>query len=141
MIERKVIDDFIEVETLSNDDFLKVKETLTRIGISSKKENKLIQTCHVLHKKNRYYIVHFKELFKLDGDSSDLSEEDKERRNTIIHLLESWNLITVKSDKSLIQNVAPLSSIKIITYKEKDKWVLVSKYTLGKNKRGKYYNE
>jgi hypothetical protein len=124
----------IEVELQTPDNFLKIKETLTRIGIASRKEKKLYQSCHILHKQGRYAILHFKELFILDGKENNFSEEDKSRRNTIVNLLEEWDLIKVV-DSSLAEDpVAPLNQIKVIAYKEKDSWQLVSKYAIGKKK-------
>jgi hypothetical protein len=117
------------------DDFLKVRETLSRIGVASKKDKTLYQSCHILHKQGRYYILHFKELFLLDGKPSDFTEEDIGRRNTIVNLLSEWNLITlVVPDKSKNPTV-PISLIKIISHKEKNEWTLVTKYTIGKKRR------
>ena len=113
------------------DDFLKVRETLTRIGVSSKNEKKLFQSCHILHKQGRYFIVHFKELFLLDGKKSDLSENDVQRRNTIAKLLGDWGLITLAKEE---EDLAPVSQIKILPYKEKKDWQLIAKYSIG-NKR------
>lgn len=123
----------IEVSLHEPDDFLKVRETLTRIGIASRKENKLFQSCHILHKQGRYFIVHFKELFLLDGKTANLLENDVQRRNTIITLLSDWGLVTVL-DKNKIANVAPLRQIKIISYRDKDDWVLEPKYNIGNTK-------
>lgn len=123
---------FIEVSLNEQDDFLKVRETLTRIGVSSRKEKVLYQSCHILHKQGRYYIVHFKELFALDGKPSNISENDIQRRNAIAKLLEEWGLIKVLNPKLLQDNVAPLHQIKIISFKEKDDWQLIAKYNIGK---------
>ena len=123
---------FIEVSLNEQDDFLKVRETLTRIGVSSRKEKVLYQSCHILHKQGRYYIVHFKELFALDGKPSNLSENDIQRRNAIANLLEEWGLVTILNRKLLEDNIAPLHQIKIISFKEKDDWQLITKYNIGK---------
>ena len=121
----------LEVVLKEPDDFLKIRETLSRIGVASRKERKLYQSCHILHKQGRYYIVHFKELFALDGKETNLSENDIARRNTIANLLGDWGLVEVKGDSS---SVAPLSQIKIISFKEKDEWTLETKYNIGKKK-------
>ena len=126
------LNDFIEVTLNHQDDFLKVRETLTRIGVSSRKEKILYQSCHILHKQGRYYIVHFKELFGLDGKPSNISENDIQRRNAIAKLLEEWALVKILKPKALEDNVAPLHQIKIISYKEKDDWELIAKYNIGK---------
>ena len=123
---------FIEVSLNEQDDFLKVRETLTRIGVSSRKEKVLYQSCHILHKQGRYYIVHFKELFALDGKPSNLSENDIQRRNAIANLLEEWGLVTILNPQLLVDNIAPLHQIKIISFKEKDDWQLITKYSIGK---------
>jgi hypothetical protein len=132
---QNVVDSLIEVTLQERDDFLKVKETLTRIGVSAKKENKLYQSCHILHKQGKYYIVHFKELFALDGKPSDISENDYARRNTIINLLCDWGLIEIVQKDLTSEPIAPLSQIKILPYKEKNNWELVAKYNIGKKKR------
>ena len=121
----------LEVGLKEPDDFLKVRETLSRIGVASRKERKLYQSCHILHKQGKYYIVHFKELFALDGKKTNLSENDIARRNTIAKLLSDWGLIVVNEEPSL---VAPLSQIKILTFQEKDEWELETKYNIGKKK-------
>ena len=121
----------LEVVLNEPDDFLKVRETLTRIGVASKKDQKLYQSCHILHKQGRYYIVHFKELFALDGKETNLSENDIARRNTIANLLGDWGLVEVKGDST---PTAPLSQIKIISFKEKDEWILETKYNIGKKR-------
>ena len=123
---------FVEVSLQEQDDFLKVRETLTRIGVSSRKEKVLYQSCHILHKQGRYYIVHFKELFALDGKPSNLTENDIQRRNAIAKLLEEWGLIKILNPTLLIDNIAPLHQIKIIAFKEKDEWQLITKYNIGK---------
>ena len=123
---------FIEVTLNEQDDFLKVRETLTRIGVSSRKEKVLYQSCHILHKQGQYYIVHFKELFALDGKPSNISENDIQRRNAIANLLEEWGLVKILNKKLLEDNIAPLHQIKIISFKEKDDWNLITKYNIGK---------
>lgn len=122
----------VEVELPTPDSFLKIKETLTRIGISSRKDKKLFQSCHILHKKGRYAILHFKELFILDGKHNTFSEEDQARRNTIVNLLEEWELIKIVDPNQTKEPVASLNQIKIISYKEKDEWDLTVKYNIGK---------
>ena len=124
----------VEIELPKPDNFLKIKETLTRIGIASRKEKKLYQSCHILHKQGRYVILHFKELFILDGKEDNFSEEDKSRRNTIVNLLEEWDLLKVTNTSSIEDPVASLNQIKIISHKEKDNWILESKYNIGKKK-------
>ena len=121
----------LEVTLNEADDFLKVRETLSRIGVASRKERKLYQSCHILHKQGRYFIVHFKELFALDGKNTNLSENDIARRNTIANLLKDWGLINVIGDSS---EVAPLSQIKVLAFREKDEWTLETKYNIGKKK-------
>lgn len=125
-----IVDSMIEVGLDEPDDFLKVKETLTRIGVASRKDNKLFQSCHILHKQGKYYIVHFKELFMLDGKPSDFVENDVFRRNTIINLLVEWGLVTLV--RGNIEDTVPLNQIKILSYSEKDDWDLVPKYNIGK---------
>ena len=127
-------DDMVEVSLKEPDDFLKVRETLTRIGVASRKEKKLYQSCHILHKKGQYYIVHFKELFALDGKKANFSDNDLQRRNRIIKLLSDWGLVNVVKE-SVIVDAAPLSQIKVIAYKEKGEWILESKYNIGKKKQ------
>lgn len=122
----------IEVELVGDDSFLKIKETLTRIGIASKKENTLYQSCHILHKRGRYSILHFKELFMLDGKTSDFTDEDKSRRNAITNLLDQWGLIKVIDKSDIDSFVSPNLNIKVLPHKEKVDWNLVSKYTVGK---------
>ena len=126
-------DSMIEVGLKEPDDFLKVRETLTRIGEASRKEKKLYQSCHILHKQGRYFIVHFKELFALDGKKANLSLNDVQRRNRIVQLLGDWGLVSINSKES-IADVAPLSQIKVLAYKEKHEWTLESKYNIGKKK-------
>ena len=123
---------FIEVSLGEQDDFLKVRETLTRIGVSSRKEKVLYQSCHILHKQGKYYIVHFKELFALDGKPSNLTENDIQRRNAISNLLEEWGLVKILNKSLMKDNIAPLHQIKIISFKEKDEWQLITKYNIGK---------
>ena len=125
------INQLVEVNLRNSEDFLKVRETLSRIGLASKKEKTLYQSCHILHKQGRYYIVHFKELFLLDGKDSTLSEGDVARRNRIVQLLEEWELIDIVDPDKTENPVSPLSQIKIIPFKEKNKWNLVTKYTIG----------
>ena len=121
----------VEIELEEPDDFLKVKETLTRIGVASNKDNKLFQSCHILHKQGKYYIVHFKELFALDGKPTDFSDNDVGRRNTIANLLQEWGLISIVSGDTE-ENVAPMNQNKIISFSEKDEWELIPKYNIGK---------
>ena len=121
----------LEVSLKEPDDFLKVRETLTRIGVASRKDKKLFQSCHILHKQGRYFIVHFKELFALDGEHSNLSENDIERRNTIAQLLADWGLISIVNS-NIAENKAPLSQIKVIAFKDKNNWTLETKYNIGK---------
>ena len=125
--------DMVEVVLAEPDDFLKVRETLTRIGVASRKEKKLYQSCHILHKQGKYYIVHFKELFLLDGKKGNLSLNDVQRRNRIVQLLGDWGLVSISSKES-IADVAPLSQIKVLAYREKSDWTLESKYNIGKKK-------
>lgn len=125
------INQLVEVRLKNAEDFLKVRETLSRIGLASKKDNTLYQSCHILHKQSKYYIVHFKELFLLDGKESSLSEGDVARRNRIVHLLDEWELIEIVDYDKVEDPIAPLNQIKIIPYKEKNQWNLVTKYTIG----------
>ena len=127
------VESMVEVVLKEPDDFLKVRETLTRIGVASRKEKKLYQSCHILHKQGRYYIVHFKELFALDGKKANLSTNDVQRRNRIVQLLGDWGLVSINA-KEVIADVAPLSQIKVLAYKEKGDWTLESKYNIGKKK-------
>lgn len=125
------VEDMVEVTLKERDDFLKVKETLTRIGVASKKDQTLYQSCHILHKQGKYYIVHFKELFALDGKKANLTVNDVQRRNRISQLLADWGLITVV-DAERIQDIAPLNQIKVLAYKDKNNWVLETKYNIGR---------
>ena len=124
-------EDMLEVRLKEPDDFLKIRETLSRIGVASRKERKLYQSCHILHKQGRYYIVHFKELFALDGKQTNLSDNDVARRNTIANLLRDWGLVTIMGSA---EPLAPLSQIKIISFKEKNEWILETKYNIGKKR-------
>ena len=126
------VESLVEVRLSDQEDFLKIRETLTRIGVASRKDRKLYQSCHILHKQGKYYIVHFKELFKLDGKDSDFSENDRARRNTIVNLLKEWALIDVVREDDY--EAAPLSQIKILSHKEKDSWELVPKYNSGRKR-------
>ena len=127
-------DQMIEITLNEPDDFLKVRETLTRIGVASRNEKKIYQSCHILHKQGRYYIVHFKELFALDGKHANLTQNDVQRRNRIIQLLSDWGLITIMN-VSKITDIAPLNQIKVLAYKEKHEWILETKYNIGKKKK------
>ena len=127
-------DQMVEITLNEPDDFLKVRETLTRIGVASRKEKKIYQSCHILHKQGRYYIVHFKELFALDGKHANLTQNDVQRRNRIIQLLSDWGLITIMN-VSKITDIAPLNQIKVVAYKEKHEWILETKYNIGKKKK------
>ena len=124
----------VEITLPHPDNFLKIKETLTRIGIASRRDNRLFQSCHILHKQGRYAFVHFKELFALDGKESNFDDEDVARRNTIVNLLAEWELLKIIDPKKSAKLVAPLSQIKIVSFKDKDKWVLESKYSIGRKK-------
>ena len=126
-------DQMIEIILNEPDDFLKVRETLTRIGVASRKEKKLYQSCHILHKQGRYYIVHFKELFALDGKKANLFENDVQRRNRVTQLLQDWGLVKIV-ESSKVNDSAPLSQIKVLSYKDKGDWTLESKYNIGKKK-------
>lgn len=128
------VDDLVEVTLREKDDFLKVKETLTRMGVASRKEKKLYQSCHILHKRGKYYIVHFKELFALDGLPTDFDDDDEARRNTIVNLLEEWELLDIVDPDMTEEPVAPLSQIKILPHKEKSDWELCPKYHIGKRR-------
>ena len=125
--------DMIEVVLKEPDDFLKVRETLTRIGVASRKERKIYQSCHILHKQGKYYIVHFKELFALDGKNANITQNDVQRRNRIAQLLSDWGLVRLV-DNSQVKELAPLNQIKVISFKEKGEWTLESKYNIGKKK-------
>ncbi len=126
-------DQMVEVTLKEPDDFLKVRETLTRIGVASRKEKKIYQSCHILHKQGKYYIVHFKELFALDGKRANLFNNDVQRRNRIAQLLSDWGLVNIVSS-ALVEDCAPLSQIKVLSYKDKSEWTLESKYNIGKKK-------
>jgi len=128
-------DELIEVLLKEPDDFLKVRETLSRIGVASKKDKTLYQSAHILHKQGKYYIIHFKQLFILDGKKSDFSDDDKARLNTIANLLAEWNLLKLVDPSKSQDPVAPLSQIKIISHREKDDWILVTKYNIGKKRK------
>ena len=127
-------DQMVEILLSEPDDFLKVRETLTRIGVASRKEKKIYQSCHILHKQGRYYIVHFKELFALDGKHANLTVNDVQRRNRIIQLLVDWGLVSIISPDK-IQNIAPLNQIKVLSYKDKGEWILETKYNIGSKKK------
>ncbi len=133
-------DQMVEITLNEPDDFLKVRETLTRIGVASRKEKKIYQSCHILHKQGRYYIVHFKELFALDGKHANLTQNDVQRRNRIIQLLSDWGLITIMN-VSKITDIAPLNQIKVLAYKEKHEWILETKYNIGKKKKPRSNHE
>ena len=129
------INELVEVTLPDPDNFLKVRETLSRIGVASKKDKTLYQSCHILHKQGRYYIVHFKQLFLLDGKQSDFTDDDKGRLNTIANLLHEWELVNMVDKSKSANPVAPLSQIKIISHKEKNEWNLVAKYNIGKKRK------
>jgi|TARA_B100000497_G_C7678795_1_gene410493 hypothetical protein len=131
-------DQMVEIRLNEPDDFLKVRETLTRIGVASRKEKKLYQSCHILHKQGKYFIVHFKELFALDGKYANLTINDVQRRNRITKLLADWGLITIVNEDSIL-DIAPLNQIKVLSYKDKQEWILEQKYNIGK--RGKTEEE
>lgn len=131
----ELLDSLIEVKIAEEEDFLKIKETLTRIGVASRKEKKLYQSCHIFHKQGKYYIVHFKEMFLIDGKLSDFSEEDKGRRNKIASLLQEWGLLKVVEADRIIDPQASMSQIKIINHKEKNDWTLEAKYNMGRKKK------
>ena len=125
--------DMVEVSLSEPDDFLKVRETLTRIGVASRKERKLYQSCHILHKQGRYYIVNFKELFALDGKKTNFTQNDVQRRNRIAQLLSDWGLVSIV-EAERIEDIAPLNQIKVLSFKDKDDWILESKYNIGRKK-------
>ena len=128
--------EMVEVVLAEPDDFLKVRETLTRIGVASRKERKIYQSCHILHKQGRYYIVHFKELFALDGKKANISLNDIQRRNRIVQLLVDWGLVNISTDsQEKIKDLAPLNQIKVLSFKEKGEWTLESKYNIGRKKQ------
>jgi len=128
------LDEMVEITLNNSEDFLKVRETLTRIGVASRKDKKLYQSCHILHKQKRYFIVHFKELFALDGKPSNFSDEDRARRNTIANLLDQWGLVSLIDSDMVKLDLAPISHIKIISHKDKDEWTLEPKYNIGKRR-------
>ena len=127
-------DQMIEISLGEPDDFLKVRETLTRIGVASRKEKKIYQSCHILHKQGRYFIVHFKELFALDGKHANLTQNDVQRRNRIVQLLADWGLVDIMNVEK-IQDIAPLNQIKVLSYKDKNDWILETKYNIGSKKK------
>ena len=129
-----IVDTLLEIRLKEEDDFLKVRETLTRIGVASRKDKTLYQSCHILHKQGKFYIVHFKEMFALDGKPTNFSDEDKGRRNTIAILLEDWGLITIVDQAQAQDPKATLNQIKILPHKEKDEWTLIQKYNIGRKK-------
>jgi hypothetical protein len=128
------IEEMVEVRLKNPEDFLKVRETLTRIGVASRKDQTLYQSCHILHKQRRYFIVHFKELFALDGKPTNFDDDDLKRRNTIVNLLAEWGLIELVDPDATTDNVAPISQIKVLSHKEKDDWILQAKYSIGKKR-------
>ena len=128
------IEDMLEISFKENDDFLKIRETLTRIGVASRKDKTLYQSCHILHKRGKYYLVHFKELFALDGKESSITENDLARRNAIARLLEEWDLLSILDEKQSSTPLAPMSQIKVLPHKEKPEWNLVAKYNIGNAK-------
>lgn len=130
----ELLETLIEVRIGEEEDFLKIKETLTRIGVASRKEKKLYQSCHIFHKQGKYYIVHFKEMFAIDGKPSNFSEEDKGRRNKVIELLQDWGLLKVIEPSKIKEPLASMSQIKIISHKEKNDWTLEAKYNMGRKK-------
>ena len=134
MDDNEQVKDLVEITFPEKDDFLKIRETLSRIGVASRKDKELFQSCHILHKKGKYYIVHFKELFALDGKHANLTVNDVQRRNRIINLLSDWGLITILNPDSVL-DVAPLNQIKVLSYKDKNDWILESKYNIGKKKK------
>ena len=132
--QEEIVKSLVEVTFPEKDDFLKIRETLSRIGVASRKDKELFQSCHILHKRGKYYITHFKELFKLDGKPSNLDESDIARRNTIVSLLEQWKLVSVVNKQQIEEPKAPLSQIKIIPFREKSEWKLTTKYSIGGSK-------
>lgn len=131
----ETLDNLIEVKIAEEEDFLKIKETLTRIGVASRKEKKLYQSCHIFHKQGKYYIVHFKEMFAIDGKPSNFTEEDKGRRNKIAELLQDWGLLKVVDSNRVKDPLASMSQIKILNHKEKNEWTLEAKYNMGRKKK------
>jgi len=134
MSNEQFLDTLIEIQLPDDQSFLKIRETLTRIGVASRTEKKLFQSCHILHKQGRYYLTSFKELFILDGKKSDFSDQDKGRRNTIAELLEQWNLVKILNKEKIGTERCPMNQIKIVHYKEKGEWILETKYNLGKQR-------
>ena len=128
------IEDMLEISFKENDDFLKIRETLTRIGVASRKDKTLYQSCHILHKRGKYYLVHFKELFALDGKESSFTENDLARRNSIARLLEEWDLLSILDEEKSSTPLAPMSQIKVLPHREKPEWNLVAKYNIGNAK-------
>ena len=128
------IEDMLEISFKENDDFLKIRETLTRIGVASRKDKTLYQSCHILHKRGKYYLVHFKELFALDGKESSITENDLARRNSIARLLDEWDLLSILDEEQSSSPLAPMSQIKVLPHKEKPEWNLVAKYNIGNAK-------
>jgi len=128
------IEDMLEISFKENDDFLKIRETLTRIGVASRKDKTLYQSCHILHKRGKYYLVHFKELFALDGKESSITENDLARRNAIARLLEEWDLLSILDEEQASTPLAPMSQIKVLPHKEKPEWNLIAKYNIGNAK-------
>ena len=128
------IEDMLEISFKENDDFLKIRETLTRIGVASRKDKTLYQSCHILHKRGKYYLVHFKELFALDGKESSITENDLGRRNSIARLLDEWDLLSILDEEKSSTPLAPMSQIKVLPHKEKPEWNLVAKYNIGNAK-------
>ena len=135
------IEEMVECSLKEPDDFLKIRETLTRIGVASRKDKTLFQSCHILHKQGRYFIVHFKELFALDGKPTNFSENDQARRNTIANLLSEWGLIVLVSSERTSELTVPLNQLKILAYKEKDEWTLTAKYNIGSKKVTDEYSD
>lgn len=131
--QMSLVGNLVEVTFEEQSDFLKIRETLSRIGVASRKDKELFQSCHILHKKGKYYIVHFKELFKLDGKPTNIDENDIGRRNSIVDLLRQWNLIDIVDESRIDEPKVPLSQIKILSFKEKDEWKLTTKYNIGNN--------
>ena len=128
------IEDMLEISFKENDDFLKIRETLTRIGVASRKNKTLYQSCHILHKRGKYYLVHFKELFALDGKESSITENDLARRNSIARLLDEWDLLSILDEEQSSSPLAPMSQIKVLPHREKPEWNLVAKYNIGNTK-------
>ena len=128
------IEDMLEISFKENDDFLKIRETLTRIGVASRKDKTLYQSCHILHKRGKYYLVHFKELFALDGKESSFTENDLARRNSIARLLDEWDLLSILDEEQSSSPLAPMSQIKVLPHREKPEWNLVAKYNIGNAK-------